>query len=279
MLTQQVTAEVLAWISSQARAGHKPEAVLGAMLASGWQGDIARYAIERAKAGSLGESPIPERLAVPTPELTQAPVRLVTPDREVRVLASMRVPRLVVFGGLLSDEECDELAELARPRLARSTTVDNWDGGDEKTQARTSEGAYFDRGELPLVERIESRISHLLQWPVDRGEGLQVLRYGPGHEYIPHDDYFDPTVPGAHALLARGGQRVATLIIYLRSPEQGGATVFPESGVDVAPIKGNAVFFSYDRPHPISRVKHGGAPVIAGEKWIATKWLRERAVS
>ena len=45
--------------------------------------------------------------------------------------------------------------------------------------------------------------------------------------------------------------------------------------LEVAPIKGNAVFFSYDRPHPVTRTLHGGAPVIAGEKWVATKWLRE----
>jgi prolyl 4-hydroxylase len=44
----------------------------------------------------------------------------------------------------------------------------------------------------------------------------------------------------------------------------------------VAPKRGNAVFFSYDRAHPSSKSLHGGAPVIAGEKWIATKWLRER---
>jgi prolyl 4-hydroxylase len=36
------------------------------------------------------------------------------------------------------------------------------------------------------------------------------------------------------------------------------------------------VFFSYDRPHPATRTLHGGAPVIEGEKWVATKWLRER---
>jgi prolyl 4-hydroxylase len=35
------------------------------------------------------------------------------------------------------------------------------------------------------------------------------------------------------------------------------------------------VFFNYSRPHPDSRSLHGGSPVISGEKWIATKWLRE----
>jgi prolyl 4-hydroxylase len=43
----------------------------------------------------------------------------------------------------------------------------------------------------------------------------------------------------------------------------------------VAPIKGNAVFFSYDRPHPMTRTLHGGAPVVKGEKWVTTKWMRE----
>lgn len=38
----------------------------------------------------------------------------------------------------------------------------------------------------------------------------------------------------------------------------------------------NAVFFSYDKAHPSTNSLHSGAPVIAGEKWIATKWLRER---
>lgn len=72
----------------------------------------------------------------------------------------------------------------------------------------------------------------------------------------------------------RGGQRVATLLLYLAAPVQGGATILPESGFAVMPVKGSAVFFSYDRPHPVTLTLHGGAPVIAGEKWVATKWLR-----
>ena len=81
-------------------------------------------------------------------------------------------------------------------------------------------------------------------------------------------------MPGSEVLLRRGGQRVASVVMYLNTPERGGATVFPESHLEVAAVKGNAVFFSYDRPHPMTRTLHGGAPVLAGEKWILTKWLR-----
>ena len=62
--------------------------------------------------------------------------------------------------------------------------------------------------------------------------------------------------------------------MYLASSDEGGATIFPDIGFSVAPIKGNAVFFNYDIPAPESLTLHGGAPVERGEKWIATKWLR-----
>jgi prolyl 4-hydroxylase len=42
------------------------------------------------------------------------------------------------------------------------------------------------------------------------------------------------------------------------------------------PIAGNAVFFSYNKPHASTKTLHGGQPIIQGEKWIATKWVRER---
>jgi prolyl 4-hydroxylase len=197
------------------------------------------------------------------------------PDREVQVLMTMQRPRVVLFGGLLSDAECDALIELARPRLARSETVDHRSGGSEVNVARTSDGMFFERGEAPLIRRIEQRIAALLHWPADKGEGLQVLRYRHGAQYRPHFDYFDPAQPGTAAVLKRGGQRVGTLIMYLQVPARGGATIFPDVGLEVAPVKGHALFFSYDRPHESTGTLHGGAPVSDGEKWVATKWLRE----
>jgi prolyl 4-hydroxylase len=187
----------------------------------------------------------------------------------------MRAPRVVVFGGLLTDAECEGLMALAAPRLLRSETVDNATGGSEVNVARTSDGMFFERGEAALVTTIEARIAELLRWPVEHGEGVQVLRYRPGAEYRPHHDYFDPAHAGTPRILERGGQRVGTLVMYLNTPQGGGATTFPDVGLEVAPVRGNAVFFSYERAHVSTRTLHGGAPVTAGEKWVATKWLRE----
>ena len=63
--------------------------------------------------------------------------------------------------------------------------------------------------------------------------------------------------------------------MYLNTPEQGGATIFPDVGLDVHAIEGNAVFFAYGLPDRSSLTLHGGAPVVQGEKWVATKWMRE----
>ncbi|MBS0445974.1 MAG: 2OG-Fe(II) oxygenase [Proteobacteria bacterium] len=277
---QPITAELRQWIIEQASAGQSPEAVLKSMCASGWNEDVALTALEETLTRHLDEGgpkglKLPPGVPVPEPDLDDMRPHLHAVDRDVTVLLTMRSPRIVVFGGLIADDECDEMIELARARLARSETVETATGGSEVNSARTSEGMFFDRGEHAVCKRIEARIAALLNWPVENGEGLQVLRYRPGAEYKPHYDYFDPEQSGTPSILRRGGQRVASLVCYLNTPERGGSTVFPDVGLEVAPIKGNAVFFSYDRPHPITRSLHGGTPVLAGEKWVTTKWLRE----
>ena len=278
--TQQITPELRRWIIEQAQAGHSAEAVLKSMLASGWNEDVAVEAMEATLRDHLErqavEQGLPPAIPVPDPELDDSPLYLDAGDRQVCVLQSMYSPRVVVFGGLLSDEECQGLIELAKPRLARSLTVETKTGGEEINADRTSSGMFFQRGENELVRRIEARIARLLNWPEENGEGLQVLHYQPGTEYKPHYDYFDPKEPGTPTILQRGGQRVGTLLMYLAEPDKGGGTTFPDVHLEIAPKRGNGVFFSYERPHPSTRTLHGGAPVVEGEKWIATKWLRER---
>jgi prolyl 4-hydroxylase len=281
---QTVTDELRKWIVEQAEAGCRPDDVLQAMKAAGWDEDVALDAMEetlRARLDELGprkgRTALPPGVPVPNPDYdeTKGPV-IVIDGHPVRVLMSMAEPRVMIFGGLLTEAECDQMMALSGPRLSRSETVDNATGGSEVNAARTSDGMFFERGEVGLIDKIERRIAALVRWPLENGEGLQVLRYRPGAEYKPHHDYFDPVHPGTARILERGGQRVGTVVMYLNTPEGGGATTFPDVGLAVAPVKGNAVFFSYDKAHVSTKTLHGGAPVTAGEKWVATKWMRER---
>ncbi|MGP1628962.1 MAG: 2OG-Fe(II) oxygenase [Giesbergeria sp.] len=273
--TTVVSDELHLWATDQSAQGTSRAAMLNALLGVGWQLEQAEISLNAALVAPQGDVASKAR-PLPSPDLLSARPRLSAADREVHVLTTLEQPPLVVFSQLLNAQECGKLIEAARPRLARSLTVQTQTGGEELNASRTSEGMFFERGETALVRTLEARIAALLHWPVDHGEGLQVLRYGPGAEYKPHYDYFDPHEAGTPHMLSRGGQRVATLVMYLNTPDAGGATVFPQLGLSVSPQQGHAVFFSYDRPHPGSRSLHGGAPVLAGEKWIATKWLRER---
>jgi prolyl 4-hydroxylase len=280
MSAQLITSELRRWIVAQATAGHSPETVLDAMKASGWDEDVAIAAMESTLSEHLqvpgGGGPGAETARpVPGAAISAGAPVCRAGDRDVKVLMALSAPRVVVFGDLLAPDECAELIELARERLVRSETVETKTGSSAVNEARTSDGMFFEPAEFPVCARLESRIATLLDWPLENGEGLQILRYGPGAEYKPHYDYFDPAEPGTPTILKRGGQRVASLVCYLNTPEAGGATVFPDAGLDVAPVRGNAVFFSYDRADPSTRTLHGGAPVTAGEKWVATKWMRE----
>lgn len=286
-MNQPLTSELAHWLAAQRQAGHNDDAILRSMLQSGWTETSARIALSRtlvllkapvlsstasatATAATDGYSP-----GLPEPQIASGATSVWAGDREVQILTVMSSPRVIVFGNLLSAEECAGLRELAEPRLSRSETVKVETGGSEVNESRTSQGMFFTRSENDVCRRFEARIAVLLQWPLDNGEGLQILRYGPGAEYRPHYDYFDPNHSGTQNILKRGGQRVGTLVTYLNTPTCGGATTFPDVGLEVQAIQGNAVFFSYDRPEPSTRTLHGGAPVRKGEKWVATKWLRQ----
>jgi prolyl 4-hydroxylase len=66
--------------------------------------------------------------------------------------------------------------------------------------------------------------------------------------------------------------------VYLNDVRSGGETYFPEIGVEVAPREGNGLYFEYTnaRGELDARSAHGAAPVVEGEKWVVTKWVRER---
>jgi prolyl 4-hydroxylase len=88
--------------------------------------------------------------------------------------------------------------------------------------------------------------------------------------------------------IENGGQRVATVLMYLSTPEEGGETVFPHAenkvsgagwsdcalkGLAVKAVKGSALLFYSLKPNgqEDQASTHGSCPTLAGEKWSATR--------
>lgn len=136
----------------------------------------------------------------------------------------------------------------------------------------------FGFNENSIIEALTKRASKLMELPIENLEPVQVTCYRPGEFYLHHQDFFDPQDPGSVPHLARGGQRVKTLIAYLQAPEAGGCTSFPSAGgLEVDPIAGSAIVFGYPTASGADLSLHGGDAVTAGEKMIATWWGREGA--
>ncbi|KAG6511510.1 probable prolyl 4-hydroxylase 3 [Zingiber officinale] len=198
-------------------------------------------------------------------------------------------PRAFVYHNFLSKEECEYLIELAKPHMQKSTVVDSTTGKSKDSRVRTSTGTFLHRGQDNVIKAIEKRIADYSFIPVENGEGLQVLHYEVGQKYEPHFDYFFDEYN-----IKNGGQRMATVLMYLSDVEEGGETIFPsvkvnssslpwynelsecgKQGLGLKPKMGDALLFWSMKPDatidPLSL--HGGCPVIKGNKWSSTKWM------
>ena len=282
--------ELSAWIQHNLERGCAEQDLVKSMCSQGFQADLAQGLIAAfVRARREGIAPPRDTLTLEgldesdgcryeTPRLPAGAV-IRTPDRDIAVLSRLARPCVAVLESVLSADECAQLIALARPRLRPSTVVDPITGEDRAAAHRDSEGMFFRLEETPFIAQIGRRISALMGMPIENGEGLQVLRYGPAARTSPHFDFLVPGNPANRDSLMRSGQRVSTLVAYLNEVEEGGETVFPEAGLSVLPRRGNAVYFEYcnslRQVDPLSA--HAGAAVLKGEKWALTKWMRERA--
>lgn len=191
-------------------------------------------------------------------------------DREIDIVTRFEEPLIVVLGNVLSNDECDELIRLSKDKLNRSKIG----ATREVNEQRTSSGMFFEDSENKLIATIEKRVSAIMNIPTEHGEGIQILQYAPGQEYKAHYDFFSSTSKLVN------NNRISTLVMYLNDVEQGGETYFPKLHLSVSPKKGMAVYFEYfyTNENLNELTLHGGAPVIAGEKWVATQWMRKQSI-
>jgi prolyl 4-hydroxylase len=275
------------WIEHNLDRGCAPEQLVEGMIAQRFDPPIAqglvRAFVDARTSGvpltaDMVRIDLPEAANVNDPPRMTAGNSIGTADRVVSVVARISRPFIAVLANVLSAEECEQLIALARPRLTPSTVVDPVTGENRVAEHRNSEGMFFLPGETPLIAALDARFSHLMNLPVDHGEGLQVLRYGPGTHSTPHFDFLVPRNEASEQSLRRSGQRISSLVAYLNDVAGGGETTFPHAGLSVCPQRGNAVYFEYcnSRGQVDAASLHAGAPVTEGEKWAMTKWMRER---
>ncbi|XP_052727111.1 probable prolyl 4-hydroxylase 10 isoform X2 [Vigna angularis] len=171
-------------------------------------------------------------------------------------------PRAFLYHNFLTKEECEYLINIAKPNMQKSSVLKS--GKPTISSARTSFGTFLDRGLDKTVRNIEKRIADFTHIPVENGEGLQILHYEVGQEYVAHPDFF-----GDELYTANGGNRIATMLMYLSDVEEGGETVFPDAkgnsrsvpwwninklsycakkGLSIKPKMGNALLFWNMRP-------------------------------
>ena len=183
------------------------------------------------------------------------------------------------FENVFTHDECQQIIEYATPKLIRSTT--SVKGNLDKE--RTSTQVWFDRKELPCIERCSEKVAKITGLPIDNQEKWQVLRYEPGQQYTAHFDACNEEEETYNECVADEinsgwGKRVYTFFIYLNDVEEGGETNFPLLHKSFIPKKASAILWNnltedQAKSHPYS--KHAGMPVKKGVKWAINVWVRQ----
>ena len=196
-----------------------------------------------------------------------------TPDGDPAVVPQGEVlsesPYIVLFRGAFTPAECAYFFEVDKPEFKRANVIDEQGGTERPDPIRTSEesGIHW-LIEDPLLHAFNRRLAAMSATQANQGEPLQILRYRPGQQYRSHVDY----------LTGAANQRIKTALLYLNRNYSGGETAFPLIGLKVKGGTGDVLLFHNALPD--GRVdkasEHAGMPVLEGEKFIATRWIRAR---
>jgi hypothetical protein len=182
----------------------------------------------------------------------------------------------------VTDEECDHLMRHGGPRLARATVAGE-DGTSVVSESRKAQQANYNINKefaasdplYPLYERVFQATNHHTKYnlTMDGQEDFTIIQYNVADQYTPH---CDGSCDGTEHVKTG---RVASCVMYCKVAESGGGTTFTNADVFVKPTKGMATFFSYkDIKTGLmddGDTQHSGCPVLEGEKWITTVWMRD----
>ena len=199
----------------------------------------------------------------PCPQVASAPARAPARPRVVRPRARVDVPPATAPPA------------AARASRARATLA---------VRAAPPAGGCAQSPDAPLSHAVPpapaAQLLHKIQLlthkPFSHMELPQVARYTDSQRYVEHYDGVDPHTPAGKAFVASGGQRVATVLMYLNDVDVGGGTSFRRINVEIKPRKGHAVIFfpAFMNGELDPDALHAGMPPT-GVKWVSQVWIRQ----
>jgi prolyl 4-hydroxylase len=187
-------------------------------------------------------------------------------------------PQMLTASRILPAAFCEYLIGIASP-LLQPAEVNDALGQAQVHDMRTNSNARFGLTNTDVIGVLAARrVSQVIGEPFENQEDTMVLRYLPGEAYDDHYDFVDPRVPHFQRELELRGQRIATVLIYLNEEYAGGETEFPQLGWRYRGSQGDALAWRNVTAAglPDTRTLHAGRPPASGEKWLLSKWIRDR---
>lgn len=182
--------------------------------------------------------------------------------------------QVFTWENFLSAEECATLIDLIDGSLRPSTVTDT--RGDDLVRTSST----CDLGELahPEVFDLDVKMAKALGIHWSYSEPNQGQKYEIGQEFKAHTDFFEPGSPEYLPNTGERGQRTWTFMVYLNDTPEGGATRFRRLEKMFRPKTGLAVIWNNLNPDgsPNHNTLHHGMKPRQGEKYIITKWFREK---
>ena len=180
--------------------------------------------------------------------------------------------QLLTLPHFLTDEECNGIVTLSDKNLRPSTITYASEG------FRTSYTCDLSTLNDELVMHVDNKIATALGINPTYSEGIQAQKYKVGEEFKPHTDFFEPGTEEHKQHTGPRGQRTWTFMIYLNTTPKGGGTHFMTLDKTFYPEKGKAVIWNNLNVDgsPNRDTLHWGMPVEKGNKYIITKWFREK---
>lgn len=207
-------------------------------------------------------------------------------------------PPVFTLAGFFTEEQCDDAVAAA---LESGTLVPSKvGGGNLKDMAYADDNPYRTSSSVLLDAQVQAAHPRLRQMAtalqskglrlLGQGDGsswgppgklpapgqycyesLQMARYETGQHFLAHEDGFPASLARSN-----GFQRHATLLVYLNSTQEGGATRFDMLNLAVQPQKGKALLFfpAFADGTSDPRSLHTAEDAAEGNtKWVTQQWV------